>query len=321
MSSSLNSVGVPVVSVLVPLYNCAPYLEKCLSSLTEQTLQNIEIIISDDGSTDGSAAIARQFAEKDPRVHFHQQPQNIGLLRNYNFLFTKARGEYIAIQDADDWTDLDRLEKQVAILKARPELVIVGCQAFFHYPDGKKNPPDAEQSHEVESIGEIFPSVPASIVFPREKLTKTAVWHPFFEGGTSMDRYFIMELLEGEKGWHMAEPLYHARIHATSNHRTFNIRKVLTGILFQELLKQRIATGTDWLKEGNLNAIKEWEASILANRLIMSEKYREYAMYQLDGNNQKDAYDYIKKALSLNPFSVQNYKTLLYYFRKKFGKS
>lgn len=96
------------VSVVVPVYNVAPYLRQCLDSLVGQTLREIEIICVDDGSTDGSGAILDEYAEKDPRVKaIHQPNAGAGAARNAGL--ARATGEYLFFCDPDDWCAPDLL--------------------------------------------------------------------------------------------------------------------------------------------------------------------------------------------------------------------
>lgn len=97
------------VSVIVPVYNAKAYLEKCMRSILIQTLSEIEIICIDDGSTDGSNIIVKQFAMQDNRVHLiEQQNQGVSVARNRGI--ERAQGEYISFVDADDWVEPDFLE-------------------------------------------------------------------------------------------------------------------------------------------------------------------------------------------------------------------
>ena len=90
------------VSVVVPVYNVAPYLRQCLDSLVGQTLKDIEIICVDDGSTDGSGAILDEYAAKDGRVRVvHQANAGAGAARNVGL--DLATGEYLFFCDPDDW--------------------------------------------------------------------------------------------------------------------------------------------------------------------------------------------------------------------------
>ena len=94
----------PKVSIIVPIYNAGKFLEKCLDTLVNQTLKDIEIILVLDCPTDGSDRIAREYAEKDPRIRLivNEQNLNIGLSRNEGLKI--ARGEYIGFSDHDDYT-------------------------------------------------------------------------------------------------------------------------------------------------------------------------------------------------------------------------
>ena len=96
------------VSVIVPVYNCELYIERCLESLLNQTLQDIEIILVDDGSKDDSVTICKKYS--DPRIKLLTQ-HNQGQSRARNYGLSVATGEYIGFVDADDWVDLDFFEK------------------------------------------------------------------------------------------------------------------------------------------------------------------------------------------------------------------
>lgn len=91
----------PLISVILPVYNVAPYLTQCLRSILTQTYQNLEIILIDDGSTDHSATICQHFSQ-DPRIHFYQQA-NQGLARTRNRALQLAHGDYLSFVDSDDW--------------------------------------------------------------------------------------------------------------------------------------------------------------------------------------------------------------------------
>ncbi len=98
------------VSVIVPVYNAEKYLDKCLISLQQQTLEDIEIICVDDGSEDKSLEILKKYAKGDERIKvLEQNHKKQGAARNEGLKF--ATGEYIGFVDADDWVDIDFYEK------------------------------------------------------------------------------------------------------------------------------------------------------------------------------------------------------------------
>jgi len=99
------------VSVVVPAYNVEKYLGKCLDSLVEQTLKDIEIIVVNDGSTDGTKNILEEYAKKYPKKIKAFNIKNSGPGGSRNFGISKASGEYIGFIDSDDYADTDMFEK------------------------------------------------------------------------------------------------------------------------------------------------------------------------------------------------------------------
>ena len=106
----------PKISVIVPVYNCKKYLAKCLDSLINQTLTDIEIICVDDGSTDNSYGILQKYAENDDRIKLYQQKnQGVAIARNTALQY--ATGEWLAFCDGDDTVPLNAYEKLYALTK------------------------------------------------------------------------------------------------------------------------------------------------------------------------------------------------------------
>lgn len=98
-----------LISVVIPVYNCAPYLDACLHSLLGQTWQNWEAVLVDDGSTDGSAALCDAWAQKDPRIRvLHQKNAGVSAARNAGI--EAVRGPFLAFVDADDRVEPDFLQ-------------------------------------------------------------------------------------------------------------------------------------------------------------------------------------------------------------------
>ena len=114
----------PDVTVILPIFNTARYLEQCLTSVCSQTLKNIEIICVDDGSTDDSPRIMDAFAKNDPRVKVIHK-ENGGYGKAVNVGLSKASGEYIAIVEPDDYIDTTMYEKlhAKAVEFDRPDIV------------------------------------------------------------------------------------------------------------------------------------------------------------------------------------------------------
>ncbi len=116
----------PKVSVVVPVYNVKDYLEKCVDSILAQTEPDFELLLVDDGSTDGSGALCDTLAEKDPRIRvIHQENRGLGGARDTGI--EAAAGTWLLLVDSDDWIDPQVLEKALeAGERKQAELVVFG---------------------------------------------------------------------------------------------------------------------------------------------------------------------------------------------------
>lgn len=117
----------PKISVMMPAWNAARYLPIAIESVLRQTYENWELIIHDDGSTDGTFNIAMEYAEKDPRIRVSIF-EHRGCPYSRNQCLKRVTGQLIARQDADDTQDKDRLRKQVTFLQEHPEYDIVSTR-------------------------------------------------------------------------------------------------------------------------------------------------------------------------------------------------
>jgi len=106
----------PLITVIIPIYNVEAYLERCIRSVLEQSYQNFELILVDDGSKDGSGKIVDEMAETDSRiVSIHQKNQGVAAARNTGL--EHSRGRYAAFLDGDDWYHPDFLQKMEAAIE------------------------------------------------------------------------------------------------------------------------------------------------------------------------------------------------------------
>lgn len=120
----------PHISVILPAYNAKQYLEAAVDSIQNQSLTDFELILIDDGSSDGTEQLVRQLAAKDPRIRLVQRP-NKGLIATLNEGLALARSPLIARMDADDIAFPGRLEIQYAYMNAHPDVLAVGSYVMF----------------------------------------------------------------------------------------------------------------------------------------------------------------------------------------------
>lgn len=117
----------PLVSVLIPLYNAAPYIAETLDSLINQLYENIEVIIVDDGSTDNGGAIVKEYEKKYPFIKYILS-ENKGACHARNLAFRNSKGNYIQYLDADDYLSSDKISKQVNLLKMQSDKTVAYCR-------------------------------------------------------------------------------------------------------------------------------------------------------------------------------------------------
>jgi glycosyltransferase involved in cell wall biosynthesis len=115
----------PQVTVLIPVHNRAGYVAVAIGSVLGQTFPDFELLVVDDGSTDGTAEVVR--ACEDPRLRLLRNGANLGIPRTRNLGLAHARGRYVAMLDSDDWAEPHRLARQVAFLDAHLDHALVGA--------------------------------------------------------------------------------------------------------------------------------------------------------------------------------------------------
>lgn len=126
----------PLVSVLIGAYNNAVTLDRAIDSILAQTVRDLELLLIDDGSRDETPAVIAAAAARDRRVRAVTMARNVGISRSLNEGLRAARAAVVAVQDADDHSAPHRLERQLAVLGARPEVAVVGSQMHEVDPAG-----------------------------------------------------------------------------------------------------------------------------------------------------------------------------------------
>lgn len=122
----------PKISVIVPVYNVAKYLERCLESILSQSFKDFEIICVNDGSTDNSLEILQQYAKKDKRIKIINQ-KNSGAGYSRNIGINAALGNYLSFIDADDWIDELFLEKVYHLAEVSSADIIETTKSYNYY--------------------------------------------------------------------------------------------------------------------------------------------------------------------------------------------
>ena len=186
----------PILSVIVPVYKTEPYLDACVKSIQAQTLEDLEIILVDDGSPDNCPVMCDEYAANDSRIRVIHQ-ENGGLSRARNKGIDVATGRYIAFVDSDDTVEPDTYEGNIAILEANPDIDVVQFPAnrigwgdqYYHEP--------AKYSGRKELILNNYRNSPIDNtvcmkVFRKELFDTVR----FREGHVHEDKMFVLQMLQ-----------------------------------------------------------------------------------------------------------------------------
>lgn len=160
------------ISIIVPVYNVEKYISHCLDSLVMQTLNDIEIILIDDGSSDSSGIICDEYAQKDLRIKVIHQ-ENMGVSESRNVALAVAKGEFVLFVDSDDWIEADMCEKLYTTAKEH-SADFVFCAYFDELSDGTKIKAVFDEEKKVFNKEEIMERLLKGVV----GLTGTALKNP-----------------------------------------------------------------------------------------------------------------------------------------------
>ena len=210
----------PLVSVIIACHNCEKYIDKCIHSITNQTYKNIEIIICDDASEDKSVELIKKHQENDPRIIFLSNKKSLRAGATRNRCIACSSGEYILIQDADDYSDYSRIETLLDVLNNNPDISFVSSAAYLFSNDDdafdtilyprKKRPQKKDFLWGISFVH-------AATLFRASCLKAVSGYRVAKETVRGQDYDMIMRLYAaGYTGMNIATPLYWVRVDKTS---------------------------------------------------------------------------------------------------------
>jgi len=221
------------VSVIVPFYNVEQYIEKCLDTLVNQTLNEIEIILVNDGSKDRSIDIVKKYLESYPEKIVYLEKENGGLSDARNYAIPYAKGEYIAFLDSDDYVEENMYNDMYE--KAKQEnSCMVECDFYWEYPNKRKQDIGIEYKEKKEMLQNVR-VVAWNKLIKKEILEKTQITFP--KGYRYEDVEFTYKLIPYlEKVSFSRKPYVHyvqrqGSISNSQNERTKEIFEVLDHVI------------------------------------------------------------------------------------------
>jgi glycosyltransferase involved in cell wall biosynthesis len=291
----------PLVTVLMPVYNAEKYIAEAILSVLKQSFTDFELLIINDGSTDGSARIINSF--NDQRIVLVNQP-NKGVSSALNLGLSRARSPYIARFDADDICHPDRLKIQYEFITSYPEYSIIGSAAdyldaaghyiFTHHPVAHLN----EEIHQLKYS--VCPFIHSSVLYKKDVILKNGGYNEY--AYTYEDHFLWVNILANEKACNLSQALIKVRLNPESItiDEKWHSKKFLD-IKYGTLKKRSItAAEGDVLQQisGKNHSCKIKEGAYYA---LCSKKFL------LNNYQPQKARHHVAKAISLNPRRLDNY--------------
>jgi glycosyltransferase involved in cell wall biosynthesis len=291
----------PSVSVMMPVYNAERYVGKAIESILSQEFGDFELVIVNDGSTDGSLEILRDYAERDRRIYLTSRP-NVGLVGSRNELLDAARSDLVACMDADDISLPDRLEKQVEYLREHPDCVLVGSRVIIIDPDGQ--PLQIMGQHlEHEAIdralmngeGQIIYN--PSVMFRKRVAQQVGAYRREFDWAEDLDLF--LRMAEVGRLANLPEPLLAYREHLSKTGHV-HVQRQSTGA--------RGALEAAHRRRGR--AVPEWLARFEVRRPCVADLYRTWAWWALGSGYVATARKHAWASMTHAPLSVASWRLL-----------
>jgi glycosyltransferase involved in cell wall biosynthesis len=242
MLAPISNATPPAVSVLMPTYNVEAYVEEAVRSILDQTLSDLELVIQDDGSTDGTFDVLTALSCEDRRIVLLQPFRgNRGVTAARNSLMAHARGTFIAWMDADDHSDRSRLARQMAFLRENPAIGAVGTA--IRYADHNMRPFRTEVFSRDPRRQAVDPQICCATVMARREVALKARFREAFRPGGE-DGDWLLQLADHADVTNIDDVLYTYRQHNSTSNRTAGAIRRL-GVLARHSAKMRRSAQPD----------------------------------------------------------------------------
>ncbi len=288
----------PDLSILLLCWNHARFLEQCIASIAAQQLDGVEIVMLDNRSSDGSAALAERLFEKAgiaARMIRNEEPQSIPA--NFNRLLAESRGELVAVLSTDDWYEPDYVAELLAAAKASPAAGWFSCGGWLYFDaEQRSEPVDEARFVQDRPVGDVIlrggdPHFFVGCAYRRSALASVSGWD---EGQLIEDRDLFLRLSKRYEHARISRRLVHYRRSSTT--ASANAAFMLRG----------------W------DLFYRKHAAQFGSRLSRrrAETYRSYAALLTDQGEHRAALGAICRALRLQPLAIINWRTLAYVGRR-----
>ena len=267
----------PSVSVVLPVFNARDYVGEALKSVLGQSREDFELIVVDDGSTDGSGAILDEYAASDSRVRVDHRPHR-GLVPTLNAGCRRATARYIARLDADDVASPERLERQLSFLERHPDVAVLGTGVTVVGADGRQLQTvsyPADHAEIVRRLGATTPIVHPTVMVRAQPLREVGGYRSAFT--VAQDHDLWLRLAERHKLANLVDPLVEYRVHETQLTVERLEAAVIEMLAANAAAKSRRSGGRDPL-DGVTEIKMETLASLGISAEAVAEAVRQWAI-------------------------------------------
>ena len=279
------------VSVIIPTYNRAHFLPRAIKSVLNQTFQDFELIIVDDGSTDNTKEVVEDFQKQDSRIKYIWQENSGGPAKPKNTGIKNSKGEFLAFLDSDDEWLPEKLEKQLELFEKNKRLGIVGCNCWNIHTNQKNKKIEykikiTKNKENIISniLGKCFINTSSSIIISRFVFDDIGFYDERFKIADDWDLY--IRILEKYNFDFVEEPLLNYYIHNENiSGNSGAIKAAKDGIYILE------------------KHIEKYNNNLLAKSKIL----RYIGTYYMINNKKLTARKYFKKSIKCAPFYYRNY--------------
>lgn len=291
----------PVASVILPVYNAGEYLDAAIESVLGQSFTDFELLLLNDGSTDGSLDRLNHFAHLDTRCTVHSW-LNRGLIQTLNEGIRLARADILFRMDADDICRPYRFERQMAYLRAHPECVAVGTQVMLIDPEGQPIRPFIEETgHEAIDAAHLA-GKGGAIAHPAAAMRKAALvgaggYRAEFLHAEDIDLF--LRLAEVGRLANLPEVLLDYRQHPNSiGYRHAQAQR--------DSARRAVAEARQRRGFGELAPLPDNELS--PSQVTMADVHRKWGWWALGGGHLDTAKKHAWKAFKLDSLNIENVK-------------
>jgi len=294
-------VNKPTISAIMSVYNGERYLKQSIESVLKQTFTDFEFIIVDDGSTDGSSEIIRGYG--DDRIKVIRNEVRIGLTKSLNKALGKARGEYVARQDADDISLPRRLEEQIKFFEKHPKVALLGTNVYIIDEKGRILEEKKLNPRPNKNFLKHNEFIHGSVMLKKAVIDNLGGYNELFK--YSQDYELWLRIAKYHDVRNLQTPLYALRIHRTSIGLTETEEQFLFGMLARKIAMHELKVDkhlVDLIKKYGIRclypSLNSWEKLEFYESHVRS-MFSGYLWQSAAGRAFLNVYHFFRSAVNL----------------------